>query len=250
MCLSVKLPKQGISAFIWRNMSKLTQPYENVNRCVLLGPKEQHRKFCCRRFRSQGCIYYNVTNAWWESAQIVVFVLIFECSVKIVWCPKAVILFFPPVCGPICSLSIVLLECLWIFFCSSGAKFSVRPDDEASVADEELKVAWYLRQQRSGRLMLSSIQWTVMGCCQNDSLSGCHSELGSVKAQRVAAAAAAIYYIIIKHNATEIVTCVAKSKQILNYFVEQQSVLFSSLFFNTWSLWRGQEFACLFFFFF
>lgn len=156
--------------------------------------------------------------------------------------------FFFPVCGPVCSLSIVLLECLWIFFRSSGAKFSVQPDDEASVADEELKVAWYLRQQRSGRLMLSSIQWTVMGCCQNDSLSGCHSELGSVKAQRVAAAAATTYYMIIKHSATEIVACVAKSKQILNYFVEQQSLLFSSLFFNTWSLWHGQEFVCHFFF--
>lgn len=83
--------------------------------------------------------------------------------------------------------------------------------------------------------MLSSIQWTVMGCCQNESVSGCHSELGSVKARRVAAAAAATHYIIIKHNGTEMVTCAAESKGccalILKYCVEQQSLSYFFLIF-------------------
>lgn len=84
--------------------------------------------------------------------------------------------------------------------------------------------------------MLSSIQWTVMGCCQNDSVSGCHSELGSVKARRVAVAAAATHYIIIKHNGTEMVTCAAESKGccalILKYCVEQQSLSYLFIFFS------------------
>lgn len=157
-----------------------------------------------------------------------------------------------PIRGSVSFSSFVLLECLWIFFFSNDGKFSVRSDDEASVADEELKVAWYLRQQRSGRLMLSSIQWTVMGCCQNDSMSGCHSELGSVKAQPVAAAAAATRYIIIKHNSTGMVTC-RKIKPILNYLVEQQSLRCTPsffFFFKKWSLGQLQRVLHFFSFFF
>lgn len=151
-------------------------------------------------------------------------------------------------------LSIYLLESLWIciyiFFPSTDWKFSVWSDAEASVADEELKVASYLRQRRGGRLMLSSIQWTVMGCCQNDSVSGCHSELGSVKARRVAAAAAATHYIIIKHNGTEMVTCAAESKGccalILKYCVEQPSLSYFLNFF-WYGPWDSLKEFCLFF---
>lgn len=83
-----------------------------------------------------------------------------------------------PTCGDVDFSPFGLFESRWIFFfffSTADEKFSVWLDDEASVADEQLKVAWYLRQQRSGALMLSSIQWTVMGCCQNDSVSDCHS---------------------------------------------------------------------------